>query len=355
MSANFIIFDPTYIEGLIRNINKANTLIDEAKSILKQASSHEKWRCPEVKDINEIIRNMSSKLNNFDRGLSATSNALSKGKQNFQSLETRGDRQATQLAQNLREKYGFIASVRGTGQKVNLPTTGIPKTEDNLVVKVIKGTAKKAIQGLGSVFGLAIGALSNCLYKTTEGFLEDVKEAFITPMVNIFQASYDIVRPPYNVAQNLIKIATNSASLIANAVTLGGAAKLAGAAPDRLLSITLGDKVDDIANLSISKADKILIEEAEKAINTGGKIGDFVTIADSAKFSINGAQNVVSQDPEALKSTVDNIVGLVTEVAAPFGLDKTILKGVEGAFNGAKDGATVGYNIATMLCNVLGL
>ena len=222
-------------------------------------------------------------------------------------------------------------------------------------MKIIKGTAKNAIQGLGTVMGTAVGAMSNLINKASEGFLEDIKEAFITPMINIFQASYNIVRPPYDVAQNLLKITTNSASLLANAVTLGGAAKLADKAPDRLLSIALGDKVDDIASLSISEADKLIITNAEKVMNTGDTIRNFLTAADSANFSIIGAQNLVSQDPEAFKSNLNNIVGLVTEVAAPFGLDKTILKGVEGAFNGAQDGAAAGYNIATMLCNVLGL
>ena len=46
---------------------------------------------------------------------------------------------------------------------------------------------------------------------------------------------------------------------------------------------------------------------------------------------------------------------MITDSLVPFGLDETLMQGVKGALGGAKDGATVGYNLATMLCNFLGL
>lgn len=328
MSANLIIFDPAYIDELVRNINKANTLIDEAKSSLKKASSHNGWRCPEVRDITENINNISSKLSNLDRGLSATAHALSRGQRQFQTLETRSDRQAQKLSENLRDKYGFSASNRETGEKINLPVTEVPKQEDNFFVKIIKSTAKNTILGLGTVMGLAVGAISNCINKAAEGLLTDVKDAIITPMVNIFQASYSLretlAEPPYDdTAQAVLKIAANSAALLANAVTFGGAAGLS--------SVT------------------------GKVAAVGDKIGDISTIADSANISIESAQNLVARDPEAFKANLDEVVGLVTDAATPFGLDQTILQGVQGAVSGAKDGAEAGYDIANVLCSLLGL
>ncbi|MBQ7578037.1 MAG: hypothetical protein IJT21_07230 [Synergistaceae bacterium] len=348
MSANLIIFDPAYIDELVRNINKANTLIDEAKSSLKKASSHNGWRCPEVRDITENINNISSKLSNLDRGLSATAHTLSRGQRQFQTLETRSDRQAQKLSENLRDRYGFSASNRETGEKINLPVTEVPKQEDNFFVKIIKGTVKNTILGLGSVMGLAVGAISNGINKAAEGFLTDVKDAVITPMVNIFQASYSIVRPPYDVAQNLLKITKNSASLLLNAVTLGGAAKLANTDPSKLLSVAVGDtNISSAADLFI-KGDKFVLQNADN-------ISDIINAVDSANFSIIGAQNLTAQDPEAFKANMNNVVGLVTEAAAPLGLDQTILQGVQGALSGAKDGATAGYDIANVLCSLLGL
>ena len=99
---------------------------------------------------------------------------------------------------------------------------------------------------------------------------------------------------------------------------------------------------------SFKGADKFVLQNADK-------IGDISTIADSANVSIMSAQNLVAQDSEAFKANLDDVVGLVTDAAAPFGLDQTILQGVQGAVSGAKDGAEAGYNIANVLCSLLRL
>lgn len=326
MSASIIVFDAQYTDEIVTNIEKANTLIDEAVSTLKHASSHRGWRCPEVREINNSFETISSKLKRLDRGLSATAHALAKGQERFNMLEARSERQTDKLSENLREQYGFSASVHGKDETTNLPVTEVPKVEDNFIVKAIKGTAKNIIQGLGTVLGTAIGAISNCINKAGEGFLQDVKDALVTPMINIFQASYDcteaIKKQSWDkMGQSILKIASNSASLLANALTLGHAGNVGGV--------------------------------TDKMAKTMDKVGDIVTYADSANLSIMSAQNLTSQNIEGFEANLNDVVGLVTDVATP--LDQTILQGVKGAFDGAKDGATVGRNIATMLCNFLGL
>ena len=326
MSAQIIIFDEQYTGEIVKNINQAGTLINEALNTLRRASEHRAWQCPEVKNINDNIDNISSRLKRLDRGLTATANALKRGQERFVNLETRSDRQVAKLSENLREKYGFSASVRGKNETTNLPVTEIPQKKDSWISQIIKGSLKNTIKGVGTLIGTVAGALGNGINKAAEGFITDVKDAFITPMVNIFQASYSLretlSEPPYDdTAQALLKIASNSAGLLANAITLGGAGKL--------VSVT------------------------EKVTSIGDKIGDITTYADAANISITSAQNLTSGNIEEFQSNLNDVVGLVTDTITP--LDQTILQGVEGMFTGAKSGAEVGYNFSNVLCTLLGL
>ena len=328
MSANVIIFEGQYMADLIRNMDKAKQLTEEAMNIIKKANQHRNWKCKETAEINDSLNTISNSVQKLNAGITDTALALGDGLRDFHELEQRSESQANGLSDNMRERYGFSASVRGKDDNTNLPVTEIPKKEDNFIIKAIKGTAKNIIQGLGTALGTAIGAIGNCIYKTGEGFTADVKDALITPMYNIFKSSYDfaeaIKKQSWDqMGQSILKIASNSASLLANALTLGHAGNIGGV--------------------------------TDKMAKTMDKVSDITTYADSANLSIMSAQNLTSLNIEGFETNLNDVAGLVTDVAAPFGLDQTILQGVKGAFDGAKDGATVGNNIATMLCNFLGL
>lgn len=330
MSANVIIFEGQYMADQVRNLDNAKQLTEEAIGIIKKANQHRNWKCKETAEINNSLNNISNKLQHIDTGIMRTANALGRGLRSFTELEQRSEGQADKLSTNMREQYGFSAQVRGSGkdETINLPITEIPKVEDNFIVKAIKGTTKNIIQGLGTVLGTAIGAIGNCIHKAGEGFTTDIKDALLIPMFNIFKSSYEcteaIKKQSWDkMGQSILKIASNSASLLANALTFGHAGNI-------------GSVTDKMA----------------KAMDT---VSDVVTVADSANLSIMSAQNLTSQNINGFEENLNDVVGLVTDVATPFGLDQTILQGVKGAFDGAKDGATVGNNIATMLCNFLGL
>ena len=335
MSANIIVFDSQYTAEVVKNIEKANGLIDDAVNILKHARSHRLWQCPEVSEINNSIETLSSKLKRLDRGLSATANALNRGQERFSMLETRSQQQADKLSEKLREKYGFSASVHGKNETTNLPVTEIPRREDNFIIKALKGTAKNIIQGLGTAFGTVIGFLSNGINKAGEGFLTDVKEALIDPMINIFKGGYQLGeafkhQSLSEAGSALATIATNSVGLIASVAGLGSdfnAVKNLDNLPQgaKLLNYANGRAYDFTKNLADTNLDP---DEQMKNI----------------EIPLSEGTN-----PDAVFSK------MITDSLVPFGLDETLIQGVEGAFGGAKDGAKVGYNLATMLCNFLGL
>ncbi|MBR1485671.1 MAG: hypothetical protein IJ597_00255 [Synergistaceae bacterium] len=331
MPANIIVFDAEYTSEVVRNIEKANSLIDDAVKTLRHANSHRAWRCPEVKQISDNIENISSRLKRLDRGLSATTSALTKGRDNFKMLETRSQRQADKLSENLRENYGFSAQVRGKEEKTNLPVTEVPKSEDNFIVKAIKGTARNIIQGLGTAFGTVIGLLGNGINKAGEGFLTDLKDAFIDPIVNIFKSSYELgeafkKQSLGEIGTSLGNIAINSVKLIGSTLGLGG----------------------DLAEKGIKLGKLNNFSETTELIGTVyGEGGN--------AFDAGNAIGEVIKDPGKTNEAQNQFMGMITDYLVPFGLDQTLIQGVKGVAEGAKDGATVGYNLANMLCNFLGL
>ena len=257
MSANIIIFDSQYTDDQIKKINNAGKCLEEATQILQRSGSHRIWQCKEVKNINDSLDNINSNLKKFNRGVTAASQALNRSRERFNILETRSQRESEKLSDNLRNQYGFNASVRGKDGITNLPVTEVPKKEDSFIVQAIKGTAKNIIMGLGTTIGTALGGLVNGINKAAEGFLTDVKDAVITPMVNIFQASYSlrgtITEQRFDDVVKAIKtIFASSASLIATAAGLDGVFKSANA----VANLDKVQKVENFTKKVFSKAGK---------------------------------------------------------------------------------------------------
>ena len=330
MSANVIIFEGQYMADLIRNMNKAQQLTEEAVSIIKKANQHRNWKCMETAEINSKLDIISDRVQRLKTGITDTTLALGNGLRAFRELEQRSENQANTLSGNMRERYGFSASVRGKDGRTNLPVTEVPKVEDNFIVKAIKGTARNVIQGLGTVFGAAIGAISNGINKAGEGFIKDVQDALITPMVNIFQGGYLIGESIKHgrideFGEALGKIAINSAGLIGSVVGLGGQFAEKG------IKGSLNNW-DDITQYIGD-----LHGEGTNAFNLGNSVGD------------------VMQNPAKAKDAVNELMGMVSDSLVPFNLDKTLAHGIYGVLTGTQSGADIGYKITNTICNFLGL
>lgn len=341
MSANIIIFDSQYTDDQIKKITNAGKCLEEAIQILQKSSSHRGWQCKEVKDINDSLDNINSSLKKINRGVTAASQALNRGRERFNILETRSQRESQKLSDNLREQYGFNASVRGKDEKTNLPVTEVPQKEDSFIVKAIKGTAKNVILGLGTVIGTALGGIVNGIKSTVQGFMTDVNDAIITPMVDIFKASYSIrgaiaEQRFGDVAQAIKTIFASSASLIATAAGLDGVMKSANTATNAAINL---DKA------AVSKAGKL------------EKVGDIADVYDTSNtvFDIGYSAGETIKNPANMNDTLKEYHKILTDAAVPFGLDQTLIQGVKGVLEGQQTGAEIGKQIANDLCNKLGL
>ena len=327
MSANIIIFDSQYTDDQIKQINNAGKCLEEAIQILHQSKSHRGWQCKEVKNINDSLESINSSLKKINRGVTAASQALNRGREQFNILETRSQRASQKLLDNLREKYGFNASVRGKDEKTKLPVTEIPRKEDPFIVKAIKGTAKNIIQGLGTFIGASAGALGNGINKAAEGFITDVNDGVISPMVNIFKASYSLGKPPYDdTGKSLMDIATNSIKLIGLTVGVGGDLAEKG--------LILGNlnKFDDMTKF-IGK----IYGEGGNAFDAGALIGEVI------------------KDPGQSEEAMNQFIGMIGDSLIPFGLDQTVIQGLNGITSGAQAGADFGSKISNVICSLIGL
>ena len=59
-------------------------MLEEAITMLKQASSHEGWKCPEIRNIRNSLSNINSKLGRINSGMESTARVLTNGMQRFQ-------------------------------------------------------------------------------------------------------------------------------------------------------------------------------------------------------------------------------------------------------------------------------
>ena len=119
--ANLIAFDSQYTSDQVRNLRRAQHVLEEAIRTLKNASAHEGWKCPENKNIHDSITNITSKLTRLDGGMTGTAEALNNGLARFEELETRAENQASNISSSLQNQYG----TQNNGIKA-LPFTLIP-------------------------------------------------------------------------------------------------------------------------------------------------------------------------------------------------------------------------------------
>ena len=322
MSANVIIFDGMYTANQIRSMNSARELVEAAVQDIKRASDNDGWKCPEARKLDTHLNNIYLRLSRLSQGIGRVELALGDGLKGFHELEERAARQAEGLSGDLRESHGIPASVRGQNEKTTLPVTEVPKQEGSWFENLIKGVAKKAIQVTGAVIGGIVGTVKGAVEGITRGLITDIKEGIVDKAVGIFEASSTIFVPPYDdTGDALLKIATNSVSLIGTVLGIGGEKALEGVS-----KITDGEKILG---------------------NVFGKA--------SIGWDVGTATGTVIKDPEQLEAQLKEISGIITETITPFGLDQTILQGVDGLKNGAAKGGDVGYNIANAITNFLGL
>lgn len=132
MPSNLIIFDADYISELTSAMNEACELVDDAVSSLKKASLHEGWKCKECARISENLDDLNLRLGRLDKGVNDTVRVLGGSVSRFAELEAKYETQANNLSDELRENYGYSASVHessvgegiGTGTAATAATAG---------------------------------------------------------------------------------------------------------------------------------------------------------------------------------------------------------------------------------------
>ena len=134
MSANIITFDSQYIADQMRGIDKARSLVEEAMTLIKNASKHRNWQCNESTEIDNSLQTIANRLNRLNMGIIQTGNALGKGLVSFTELEERATTQAGSMATNLKNKYGFEASHYGQDGSTTLPVTQIPYDKNSVSI-----------------------------------------------------------------------------------------------------------------------------------------------------------------------------------------------------------------------------
>ena len=339
MPSNVIVFDSQYTSDQVKNIERAQQVLEEAIKTLKNASAHTGWKCPEREQINTSMGNITKKLGNLNQGIEQTAQALTKATQRFHDLETRADDQTNSLSGNLKQQNGFPAPTRGKNGTTNLPVTQVPANNNTFDIgKTLKGFARNAIKTACTGLGGLIGAVKNGVEGITSGFIADVKEGIIDKCVNIFQSSYNLretlAEPPYDdTAREVINIVVNAVGLLGTVTGLQGEVEV----------------FKDLGSLSnVSNKDKLLKLVTSKQEELSGKFSEILTDSDAAEEEIYFSASEGEGADEVLTK-------LITETVVPFGLDETLIQGVQGIGEGAKTGGEVGNTLGDMICNFLGL
>ena len=208
MSANIITFDSQYIADQMRGIDKAKSLVEEAMTLIKNASKHRNWQCNESTEIDNSLQTIANSLNRLNMGIIQTGNALRKGLVSFTELEERAITQADSLSSNLQNTYGFSASNYGQSGKTNLPVSQVPNYDTNIPVhatvnmnnngtdvnnsfveSILAGLIEAGRVGtyvIGSTVGSFLGAVTGIAKGAIKSFglLGKVGEAFLGGEVN---------------------------------------------------------------------------------------------------------------------------------------------------------------------------
>lgn len=322
MSANVIIFDAQYTSEHVRNLTRAQNLLDEAVSTLKRASAHEGWKCVEVRYISDSMDKMTDKLNKLSQGVTSTVQVLTKGAERFSQLEANALNQANYLSSNLNNRHGFNITRRGTTNTSNAPIMQVPTNTGFNPVQLIKNFTKTAIKLECAWLGGLIGGVGKGVKGIFSGIVDDVKEGIIDKCVNIYQSSYNLratlAEPPYDdTAREFLNIGVNAISLIA---TVKG----------------LGDEAELLKNVSsLSDNTQFLTVLQDKVINFANDVMDNNKMIEA---EYNG----------------DDLVKILGEAFVPFGLDETLKQGLGGIAGGASEGAKAGYDLADNIFNFLG-
>ena len=339
MPSNLIIFDSQYTSDQVKNIERAQRVLEDAIKTLKNASAYTGWKCPEREQINASVGTITKKLGSLNQGIEQTVQALNKGTQRFQELEARADKQTNSISGRFKQQNSFPASTRGQNGTVNLPVTQVPSNPNSFNIgKTLKGFARNAIKTACTGLGGLVGAVKNGVEGITRGLIADIKEGIIDKCVNIFQSSYNLretlAEPPYNdTTREVINIVVNSVGLLGTVTGLQGEVEF----------------FKDIGSLSnISNKDKLLKIVTSKQEELTDKFTEIVTDDNTA------AEEVYIPAGEGTEAD-ELLLKMVTETVVPFGLDETLIQGVQGIGEGVKTGGEFGNNFGDVICNFLGL
>jgi uncharacterized protein YukE len=124
-SAALIRFDSAYIREEAKTSEDARILIDEALSLIRKASAHDRWRCKERFQIDDDLYKVEQQLEKMTDDLSDISSALGKSADRFEELETRAARQEDELNADLRKAWTFETDVWDPGANLWKPDPDI--------------------------------------------------------------------------------------------------------------------------------------------------------------------------------------------------------------------------------------
>jgi uncharacterized protein YukE len=120
--APIIRFDSEYMRGYAKDtVERARSLIEEAKESLERAKGHSAWDCPERDGINDKLRYASGRIDSFNNlGIIGLSSALMRGADMFDEWERNVSARASDMSAQLKRTWGFEAAVwnkdgRGAG------------------------------------------------------------------------------------------------------------------------------------------------------------------------------------------------------------------------------------------------
>jgi uncharacterized protein YukE len=126
--APIIRFDSEYMRGYAKDtVERARSLIEEAKESLERAKGHSAWNCPERDGINDKLRYASGRIDSFNNlGIVGLSSALTRGADRFDEWERNVSAKESDMSAQLKRTWGFEAAVwnkdgRGAGPGPGLP------------------------------------------------------------------------------------------------------------------------------------------------------------------------------------------------------------------------------------------
>ena len=330
MSANILVFDAQYIQEQVRTLRRSEQIIAEAVNMLKQASLHRGWKCPECNTINSRLDEISKYLGRLDRGITSTANALARSSERFAELESRSESQTQSLSNNLREKHGFTAFVRGRRDTANLPVTRIPE-HLNTVATFFKEAIRVNAMAVGSAIGAIAGGIIGTMGGLAVGLVNDIAEELISvakSAQSIFMNQLAILTTPLQPhAGEYISILKEKINVTSNGF-------------------------DAVEFINQVKGNKELLENADfqAAGKVAGGLSNGVTAVE-AVTNLNQLVNAVKNkaDTAETREIAGDLTDSIASLTPIMGLDKTVLKGTGGALNGIMTGTDIGMKYTAKL------